>query len=110
MEATMVFVNLKPIDREMIERANRLGVKLQWSPAREGLEWLLEGLWFLLVMDPEGGYWSVAPERKTGPDGNRDGPEGMLLARDKPEDLVAVLKKIGFPDVRLFGLEEVRKK
>ncbi len=89
-----------------LEGLKERGLNLQWSPAREGMEWLLKGLWFILVVDPDGGYWSVAPERKIGPDGKRNGPEGCLLPEEKPEELARVLHEAGCTDVRVFRLEE----
>jgi len=87
-----------------IEAFKERGIKFQWSPDRQGMKWVNDGLWCIVVVDHEGGFWSVFPERKAGPDGKKDGPDGALLAKDKPEELVRMLKESGIPDVRLFRL------
>jgi hypothetical protein len=94
------------MDQATMERLQEKGFKLCWSEQREGVGYILRGVWFILVMDPQGGYWSVAPVRQVGPDGKRNGPEGCLLAEEKPEELARVLLEAGCTDVRIFRLEE----
>ena len=96
------------MDQSTLDRLKAMGLKLAWSPYRdmEGINWVLEGIWYVVVMDPAGGYWTAAPERSAGPDGKKDGPDGALLARDKPEEFVRVLHEAGCEDVRLFKFEQ----
>lgn len=96
------------MDQSTLDRLKGIGLKLAWSPHgdMEGLHWVSEGIWYVVVMDPAGGYWTAAPERSVGADGKKDGPDGALLTRDKPEELVRVLREAGCADVRLFKFEE----